>query len=135
MAAGDKWLLWLTGLHHLQVSGTPAAGGLVLAAAARAREAERESRGGPGDFGMRRGAGPGGNDMPIEPAGRPAASARTLGAFRGLPATDVELRMIAIQQVSVAFLDAYVRRTAPARQWLAQEAGPWVAGLGELSQR
>ena len=120
--AADNWLLWVYGLNHERLSG----GELHAAAnAAPARE---------------------GDAVPAEPRGRSQRGARErrgaggnagagggIGDARGAPpAADPALALIAVEQVSVAFLDALVQRDDLARNWLAGHAAGWLHGVGEL---
>ena len=42
---------------------------------------------------------------------------------------------VAVQRVSVAFLDAILRRDALAGEWLARDAERWLGDLGELRRK
>jgi hypothetical protein len=43
--------------------------------------------------------------------------------------------MIAVQDVSTAFLDAYLKGDALAREWLAADAERWLGAAGELRRK
>jgi dienelactone hydrolase len=47
----------------------------------------------------------------------------------------VKVRVIAVQDISVAFLDAYLKDDAPAREWLSGSASRWLGAAGELRRK
>jgi hypothetical protein len=47
----------------------------------------------------------------------------------------VKVRVIAVQDISVAFLDAYLKDDAPAREWLSGGASRWLGAAGELRRK
>jgi hypothetical protein len=45
------------------------------------------------------------------------------------------MRMIAVEDISTAFLDAYLKDDPRARQWLASNAQQWLGAAGELRRK
>lgn len=45
------------------------------------------------------------------------------------------MRIIAAQDVSTAFLDAYLKGDPLAREWLIVDAGRWLGTTGELRRK
>jgi hypothetical protein len=45
------------------------------------------------------------------------------------------VRRVAVEEISTAFLDAYVRDDAAARAWLAGEAPRWLGATGALRSK
>jgi len=52
-----------------------------------------------------------------------------------LTASSTQLRLLAVQDVSTAFLDAYVKDDPLAREWLRNRAAPWLGSVGELRHK
>ncbi|MGY4828841.1 alpha/beta hydrolase family protein [Sphaerotilaceae bacterium SBD11-9] len=127
MPADDKYLLSLRGLPHAAFSGSAHTTG---------PRPERMEPSGPMsiesfDSGQRsvnrQRAGSGGQAGWLwreQPGSSPPLSAQGL-----------ELGRIAIQHVSIAFLDAYVQDDSLAREWLATDAQRWMGRSGELRRR
>lgn len=151
MPAGDKYLLLLAGGSHRVLSGDPRRGGEPDdAAAPRQADAGGRSRGGPGggmapggaqgspDGGMGGGMGGGmaggrggpGGGMGGGEGERPGGAGMSRQA-----SADNPRHAVAVQRVSVAFLDAILRRDAIAGEWLARDAGRWLGDLGELRRK
>lgn len=137
MPGGAKYLLTLSGLPHAGLSGggmqTPTGdtGSLPGRAERRDSAAERgrDERGrsanrrdgpagsGPADSGRRPGAGPGMlRDAVLSP-------------------TSLAIGEAAIQGVTTAFLDAYVKEDPIAREWLDKGASRWLRDRGEIKRK
>ncbi len=43
--------------------------------------------------------------------------------------------LIAVQDISTAFLDAYLKDDPLAREWLASDAKRWLGAAGELRRK
>jgi hypothetical protein len=54
---------------------------------------------------------------------------------RPLSATGRAIDAAAIEAVTTAFLDAYVKRDAIAAEWLGRDAPRWIGERGELQHR
>jgi len=120
MPAGDKYLLLLSGGSHRLLSGGP----LQAPEEGSAEPGEQRGAGGPpsgGGGGM--GGGPGG----------PGGSAG--GAMSAFPVASSARQIIAIQRLSVAFLDAQLKQDPIAREWLARDAERWLEPVGELRRK
>ncbi len=129
----DTYLLLMTGLTHASLSGS--------AAAEKAAESHTSARLPAADSS----AGGDSNGRPARgrhgSAGTPGGSARNLAAGAGsdadvgLSAADTRIRMGQAEQVSTAFLDAYLKGDAHAREWLAAPVSSWLGATGELRRR
>ena len=132
MPDGNKYLLLLSGgPHHVLAGGSLV---FVKQSAAGRRESGRggEGRpGGPGDS-------TGGSGMP--PGGRrggPGSMGDPAGAA-GMSASSVAnqaRQVIAIQRLSVAFLDAQLKNDPIAAEWLTRDAARWLTPVGELRRK
>jgi dienelactone hydrolase len=135
MPGPGKALLAMQGLSHARLSG----GGGVQEAAAKAPERDPGTPADDGSGRNRNGGNGGGNGNGRHRQGAEGPGPQALrsdaadaGVVAGLGATAVELRLLAVQDVSTAFLDAYVKDDALARDWLAGHAAGWLGRLGEL---
>ena len=135
MPPGDKYLLTMSGLSHSVL-----AGGTVEASGEDLRPAEshkseglgRSSGGGHGGhhFGDHGGHGTAGGEARQGEQERSGSPARA-----SLSPTARAIGMAAIQGVSTAFLDAYVKRDAIAQEWLDKDAKRWLGERGEIKKR
>lgn len=127
---GQAYLLTLDGIGHRVLAGNPddEANEPGDRDEADKRTSPRGESGPPRSEGGRRGpaGGPqggmrpgGGSDMPPNPQAR----------------TDVARQRIAIQQVTLAFLDATLRDDAIAREWLERNAPTWLDPIAGLQTR
>jgi uncharacterized membrane protein YgcG len=134
MPAGDKYLLVLLDGNHALLSGNDlnqAGPGDDGDAPSRADSAPGErgdrstgKRSGPrGGGGGSGGPGGGGRGMP---------DGMSSGSRIDASPTAQALRQVAAESVSLAFLDAYLRDDAIAREWLARDAPRWLARNAEL---
>ena len=141
MPDGDKYLLLISGGSHRLLSGAPLSAGDEGEAAATGRDGPggdggRPSGGGPGGGGgMPPGGGRGGSGGglgggPGGPGGRPGA-----GGLSAYPVASSARQVIAIQRLSVAFLDAQLKKDPIAVEWLARDAGRWLEPVGELRRK
>ena len=153
MSGPGQYLLSLQGLAHARLSGSAAtAGGSADAAATAARRAgaegggadDRATRGragngsGNGSGGRRRGGGRGPGAEGGGTMGRTrdqAAAATDASGAGGASPQAAQRALIAAQDVSTAFLDAYLRGDALAREWLDGDAARWMGTAGELRRK
>lgn len=131
MPAGDKYLLLLSGGSHRLLSGGPLqASEEDESARSGQRGAGGPPSGGGGDMpsgGGRAGGGMGGG--PGGPGGKAG------GAMSAFPVASSARQIIAIQRLSVAFLDAQLKQDPIAGEWLARDAGRWLEPVGELRRK
>jgi dienelactone hydrolase len=138
MAGPDKFLLTLQGLSHASLSGDAAnlatrsenGKSQRSRAAADPTEGDSSGSGGTRHKGGRRG-GAGGNSGAAESDGSAAGQGAVGDTGRServgaLSPTELQKRLIAVQEVSVAFLDATVKNDKLARSWLTDNAGRWL---------
>ncbi len=142
-AGTDQYLLSLQGLAHAGLSGSAAAGG----AAERPDGGRSNAAATDGDGGAQRGRSPSGGgeggsrrrgSAPVAGNGngnRHGAEAGRGAPPGGLSATAAQLRLIAAEAVSTAFLDATLREDPLARDWLQTHAARWLGGAGELRRK
>jgi len=117
--AGDKYLLMLAGGSHALLAG------VGVNDPDAPVPFSREPTGSQGSGSGRRGRNPGG----VGSVGRDAT--RSTG-----PTPTLDLRQIAaVQNISAAFLDAFVKSNPAARQWLDQQSRQWLGPAGTLSAR
>lgn len=57
------------------------------------------------------------------------------GARSALSATQRQMRLTALQDVTTALLDAYVKADPMARDWLASDAARWLGSNGSLQRK
>ncbi len=135
MEASNKYLLSLRGLHHASLSGTNAS---IEVRADRSDNKRAEEGAGTSDSdeggqhgrsGRRRG--PGESMRPDR--GRSVSGGGNMDV--ALPAQAVQMRMIAAQDISTAFLDAFVKDDPTARDWLAASAPRWIGDNGRLRRK
>ena len=136
MVGSDKFLLSLQGLPHARLSGSADAKGPRPAdadSAPRAPGTAGPSSG--GDSGQRR---KGGSRGSAGDAGSPGRDRSTSGEGPGaapLSPSALQMRMIAAQDITTAFLDAYLKDDPLAREWLAAGAARWLGTAGELHRK
>jgi len=134
MEGANKYLLSLQGLPHRALSGSGDTKGLEPEPTKRnAGDAKASSDDSPQRRrGSRRaGSGAGGNPGRDSPGSGFGAGADTAN----LSSSALQMRLIAARDVSTAFLDAYVKGDARAREWLADDAKQWLGTTGELRRR
>ena len=56
-------------------------------------------------------------------------------AAAGLSPTALQMRLVAVQGVSTAFLDAHLKDDPRAREWLVSDAKRWLGTVGELRRK
>jgi dienelactone hydrolase len=136
MEASNKYLLSLRGLHHASLSGTNAS---IEVRTDRSDNKRAEDRAGTSDSdeggqrgrsGRRRGPG-----ESMRPDRGRSVSGGGGNMDVALPAQAVQMRMIAAQDISTAFLDAYVKNDPTARDWLAASAPRWLGDNGGLRRK
>jgi len=133
MPTGDKYLLLLSGGSHRVLSGGPP----------QAQEEPGSGRGEPagqgGAGGRSGGGGPGGGGMPAGGGrggpGGGMGGAAGMGGMSAFPVANSARQVIAIQRLSVAFLDAQLKKDPIAEEWLARDAGRWLEPVGELRRK
>jgi dienelactone hydrolase len=128
MPAGDKYLLTMADIRHATLSGGNAGAGEEGRAPDQAGTSDRERQS--GGSGGRRGGRKGSRD----------ASGSGIGSRSGdgnvrLSPTSLAIGVAAIQSVTTAFLDAYVRKDAIAREWLEKDAARWLEERGEIKRK
>ncbi|HEX3142053.1 MAG TPA: hypothetical protein VHQ87_18495 [Rhizobacter sp.] len=128
MNGSDKYLLSVRGLPHAALSGS--------SNAARSRAEELDAKQAADER----------HAINASEAAQRSRSGKRMGAASWdggehlaaavpLSANGVELGRIAIQSLSTAFIDAYVRDDSLARDWLAADAQRWLGKSGELLHR
>ncbi len=136
MPPGNKWLLVMSGLSHAALGG-----GMMQENGEDLRQLESHASGGAGwsssggghgghHFGDHGGHGSTGSEARQGGTERAASPARPT-----LSPTARAIGIAAIQGVSTAFLDAYVKEDAIAQEWLAKDARRWLRESGEIKQR
>jgi hypothetical protein len=137
MPGGSKYLLTLSGIPHAGMSG----GGLPTEpgeAGGRPGKGEHSqggadrSRDGGGRSANRKG-GPGGGGS--ADGGRPVGDRPGMYRDAALSPTSLAIGEAAIQGVTTAFLDAYVKDDSIAREWLDKGASRWLREWGELKRK
>jgi dienelactone hydrolase len=122
----DRYFLLMAGLTHASLSGSTAS---ERAAERHASSPTQDADAGDGSGG-RQGRGrrvsSGGGSRP--------AKGRTVDGDAGpdLPAADTRARMEQAEQVTTAFLDAYLKNDVQAREWLAASVSSWLGSNGEM---
>ncbi len=139
MPGPDKLLLSLQGMPHAALGGDASVAAARAQAAPAQRPQESAGRGDGGGGGGQRqrggrqrggaGAGSGGDGR----GARSNPDDNAGAALQGLGA--VQMRTVAAQVVSTAFLDAYLKDDAMAREWLAADAQRWLGGAGTLRRK
>lgn len=145
-APGQRQRLWQAlpprGSYQLLVEGDhpSLAGNAVLPRGAKGKRGER----GPGGVGRPAGGPPpSGGAMPMAsfagadggqpPVGRSRGAPPGAGGGEGAPSDPRQ--SVAIQAVSLAFLDARLQGLNAARQWLDNGADVWLSGVAELQHK
>ena len=119
MPAGEKYLLVLAGAPHSLISGRETPEKTASDEDPQKGGAARESRGG------RRGRGSIGSRS--ESGGGSSA--------RSSPSVNWKMELADAKRVSIAFLDATVKRDPVAREWLQKDAQRWLGDLAQLSSK
>jgi dienelactone hydrolase len=134
MEGPDKYLLSLHGLPHAGLSGSVDVNGLKADADSTNRSQGTANNTSGDDSGQhRRGSKRAGS---IDGGKRQDRSTSREGnGVDGLSPTAMQMRVIAAQEVSTAFLDAYVKDDPLAREWLATNAARWLGTTGELRRK
>jgi hypothetical protein len=131
MPAGNKFLLAFPDLSHAAIGGSNASE--ANDSGHRAHNADSagsgESQGGGGKHGGRKRAGSGGNEA--SSGGQEDMTA--IGG--GLSPTARAIGIAAIESVTTAFLDAYVKNDNFAQEWLDKDGRRWLGERGELLRR
>ena len=132
MPAGGKLLLTLSDLSHAAIGGGNANDAIEGGQHSHNPDSgnSSDSEGGSGKRGGRhRGGGNGNNRMGDD--GQEGMTA--IGA--SLSPTSRAIGITAIQGVTTAFLDAYVKDDSFAQEWLDKDARRWLGGRGELQKK
>jgi len=137
MPGGSKYLLTLSGLPHAGMSGgamppAPGDSGRPPGRAERSDGGADRSRDGGGRSANRKG-GPGGGGS--GDGGRTAGDWPSMFRDAALSPTSLAIGEAAIQSVTTAFLDAYVKEDSIAREWLDKGASRWLRERGELKRK
>lgn len=123
MPAGDKFLLTMADIRHATLSGGAIAGEAGDAGHDTAGQGDGASQGG-GRRGHK------GNRM-----GDDGATGRRVDIDGRASPTSLAMDVAAVQAVTTAFLDAYVRKDSIAREWLAKDASRWLEDRGEIKRK
>ncbi len=134
MEGPDKYLLSLRGLPHAALSGSSDAKGQKTDADATNHSQDGARKGGGDDSGQHRRGGRRGA------SGDGGKRSDRSGASEGLDDAKLspgalQMGMIAVQDISTAFLDAYLKDDPLAREWLAADAKRWLGAAGELRRK
>jgi predicted dienelactone hydrolase len=134
MEGPDKYLLSLRGLPHAALSGAPDAKSLRADADSTNHSQDAATKESGDDSGRhRRGSRRGASGDGGRPQDR-SGSSEGLGDAK-LSTSALQMRMIAVEDVSTAFLDAYLKDDRLAREWLAADAKRWLGAAGELRRK
>ncbi len=142
MTGPGKYLLTLRGLPHSGLSG--AAGSVdVKGTTSDGGTAKRSQGTASGDDtgqGQHRRGGKRDGNASANPGDAAKSGQDRSGSGDGafapaLSASERQMRVIAAQDVSTAFLDAYLKGDPLAREWLALDAGHWLGTTGELRRK
>ena len=134
MNGPDKYFLSMYGITHANLSGTPDQAGHGSGSAKSPRDGASSAGGTDtgrqrGGSGRRRSSGEGtGSD-------RSRASAEDDAGADSLSAKVAQARLLVAQDVTTAFLDAYVKGDSRAREWLSNEATRSLGASGELRRK
>ena len=147
MPAGEKYLLLLSGGSHRLLSGGPLQVAGEGESAGRAPGAGGGSLGGKGGGsggspggGGGPGGGPGGGGMPPSggrggPGGGMGGGPGGGGEMSAFPVANSARQIIAIQRLSVTFLDAQLKQDPIAQEWLGRDAERWLEPVGEWRRK
>ncbi|MDD5250206.1 MAG: hypothetical protein PHY45_14570 [Rhodocyclaceae bacterium] len=124
MPAGAKYLVTMADMRHATLSGGEPEAGADIRTPDQAGASGNESQGG-----RRHGGRKGSRDT----GGFGGRGGGDVGA-RSSP-TSLAIGVAAIQAVTTAFLDAYVKKDAIAREWLAKDAARWLDERGEIKRK
>ena len=132
MPAGGKYLLTMADIPHSTLGGSdvkPGAG----------EEARVPEQGGPGGADPRAGGRRGGNRRGSGDRAGPGAwggegGSSHFGGARSSP-TAKAIGVAAIQSITAAFLDAYVKKDSIAREWLDKDVPRWLGDKGEIRKK
>jgi hypothetical protein len=134
MEGPDKYLLSLRGLPHAALSGSADAKGQKTDADATDHSQDGANKGSGDDSGLhRRGGRRGASGDSGKRSDRSGASEAPDDAKPS--AGTVQMGTIAVQGISTAFLDAYLKDDPLAREWLAADAKRWLGAAGELRRK
>ena len=125
MPSRDAYLLWLANARHTTMSGSAIAVGETPAAndAAAPADEGRGSRQGSSRHGRRSGGSGGGNERGAQTGGIRNTSESP---------TERAITTTLTKDVTIAFLDAYMKMDPVAREWLHKDAVRWIGDRGEL---
>jgi len=132
MPGGSKYLLTMSGIPHAGMSGgglppEKSEAGSPPGKAERSKGGTDRSRDGGGRSANRKGGAADGGRMGGD---RPGMSRDA-----GLSPTSLAIGEAAIQGVTTAFLDAYVKEDSIAREWLDKGASRWLRDRGEIKRK
>lgn len=118
MPAGEKYLLSLSNANHRTFAGTALSAEDQQASESRKsghRQRKRNKDADGSEAGRQ-------DDFYVGGA----------GVLNRISPTDLAMAVAAIENVTVAFLDAYLNNDSIARDWLKKDASPWLMQVGEL---
>lgn len=137
MPGGNKYLLTMSGISHAALGGMPekmdaAEEHRPLINAANPDGMRQQGGGQTG--GRNKGGSRSGRESPVVDRGKRPEEA--LSPFRSVQSmTSQAMSLAAIQGVTTAFLDAYVKHDAIAREWLEKDAPRWLRDKGEIKRK
>lgn len=136
MPAGGKYLLTLADLPHSGFAG--GTGRQDAGAQGERRPSEPAAAPEVGDDGRSQGGGSSSGRSRRKGGGQGDSGSRAggrSGAQGGMSATNQAVDVAAIQGLTTAFLDAYVKDDSIAREWLEKDAARWVKDIAELRRK
>lgn len=136
MPPGDKYLLSLSGSTHAVMGGGEPERDQTFDQSSSPGHGNGQGDADQSGAGRRHGGRHRGGDSESSGSGmrEGGKSRESSGGLRPSPTTRA-INMAAIQGVTTAFLDAYVKNDAIAREWLARDARRWLGDQGELLSR
>lgn len=133
MPDGEKYLLLLSGGSHRLLAGGPVQSAEELGVG-RAGQGGPDGNDGPA-MGGRRGMPPGGGRGGFSGRGGGPDGPPGSGGMSAFTVASSARQVIALQRLSVAFLDAQLKNDPIALEWLERDAGRWLEPVGELRRK
>jgi dienelactone hydrolase len=129
MPTGDKYLLLLAGASHA-VIGNGVQGKETPAPVSNERKNETENV----NSNKGSGRGRGGRNGKKSSENDSSNSVATAAPAKRPPAGPTQRAMmeVSIEKISTAFLNAYMKNDSLAKNWLSNEAQPWLYNIGQL---
>ena len=134
MPQGGKYLLTMSHLPHSAMGGGAMAEARDETSAEKYESGRQERASGGGHDGHHLG-GHGGHGQADGETGHRGEERSSHAGGAAISPTDRAIGIAAIQGVSTAFLDAYVKRDPIAQEWLDQDARRWLGERGEIRSK